>query len=152
MARRRRSSRRRAPRRRSSVRASRRGFMSGGMVSTVAGTLIGAAAAIGGGALLQTGANLAKVELPAIVKQYAPIAGAGVVAGLAALSKRWKDLTVPALVGGAAMVALGMFLKPKGAGAYNRLRGTGAGNVAGVLNGARGAGNVGRVINMAAVA
>lgn len=137
-------------RRRSFTRAAgpRAGFAS---VPLLVGTVIGAGAAIGSGVLLQMAANAAKFELPQAVKDYAPLAGAGVVAGLAMLAPKWKALTMPALIGGAAVVALNMFLSrntPPAAKGYYRL--TGSGNVARTINATSGAGNVARTINASA--
>ena len=91
-------------------------------------------------------ADAAKVQLPPAVKQFAPLAGAGVVYGLTMLAPGFKKLATPALIGGAAVLALQMFMAKKngGAGAYNRL--AGAGNVSRVLNAPVGAGNVARVL------
>jgi hypothetical protein len=154
MARRRRYAAPAAPRatrrRRSFTRSAgpRAGFAS---IPLLVGTVIGAGAAIGSGVLLQMGANAAKFELPQVVKDYAPLAGAGVVAGLAMLAPKWKALTMPALIGGAAVVALNMFLSrntPPAAKGYYRLNG--AGNVARTINATSGAGNVARTINAVA--
>ena len=133
-------------RRRTASRAGRRGSAP---VATVAGIALGGAAAIGGAALLTMAANAAKFDLPQIVKDFAPIAGAGAVAGLAALAPKFRALTMPALIGGVAVVMLHKF-GTKGAGSYHRLRG--AGNVARVLaSNVNGAGNVARVLAANAV-
>lgn len=149
---RRRRSARRGPsrRRRGAVRSGRRGFASlGGLI----GIPVGMAAALGGAAVLGMAANAAGKPLPQIVKDYAPLAGAGVVAGLAYLAPKFRNLTVPALIGGALALGLQMYAAKKagGAGAYNRLRGSGA--VARVLgSGATGAGAVARVLGANAAA
>lgn len=154
MARRRRRTRSRraappaAPRRRRTrrssggIRAGRAGFATlPGMI----GIVVGAASAIGGATLLQMGANAAKVQLPQAVKDFAPLAGAGVIAALAMLAKR-PDWTMPALIGGGLVTLLNKFVTPAGAGAYYRLRG--AGNVQRALtNDMRGAGSVQRVLS-----
>ncbi len=129
-------------------RTSRRGK---GLIAPIAGTVLGASAAVGAAALLNLAASATKIQLPAVVKDYAPIAGALVVAGLATQAKQFKTLARPALIGGVAMVALQMWLKSRmgagyhGAGRYNKL--SGAGNVSRVLgNMPSGSGNVARVI------
>lgn len=141
-----------APRRRRTARRGGSRAYAGGRrgsapVAMIAGLGIGAASAIGGAALLAKAAQMANVQLPDVVKQFAPIAGAGVVAGLSRLSPKFKGVAVPALIGGALVVAAAMFM-PKAAGNYRLLRG--AGNVARSLtNGARGAGNVARSLTAA---
>lgn len=129
--------------RRANTRAGRAGMAP---VNMLAGTVIGAGAAVGAAALLNTAAQAAGKELPQVVRDYAPIAGALVVAGLSRLAPKFRGLTMPALIGGAAVVGLNMLLARRGAGAYNRLRG--AGNVARALtgNGVAGAGNVARTL------
>lgn len=147
--RRRTRSRKSAPKRRR--RASRKGST---LVEGIAGTALGASAAIGGAAVLNMAANAAKVDLPQAVKDYGPLVGAGVVAGLTQVDKRFKKLAVPALIGGGLVFVLNKYLMNKagsgryGAYGYNRLRG--AGNVAGTLNAPRGAGNVSDVLNTTA--
>lgn len=147
MARRRRYFRRKASatptRRRRSLRSGQRGTAGvGGLV----GVGIGAASAIGGAALLGMAAQAAKIELPQVVKDFAPMAGAGVIAVLGRLSPKWRSLAIPALVGAAAITAFQKFVAPRmaGAGAYNRLRG--AGNVARLMGTPAGAGNAARVL------
>lgn len=149
----RRSARRGARRRRGAVRAGRRGFMSLGALGGLAGVPVGLAAALGGAAVLNMAANMAGKPLPQVVKDYAPLAGAGVIAGLAYLAPKFRNLTVPALIGGAIGVALQMYAAKKagGAGAYSRLRGAGA--VQRVLtNSPRGASGVARVLTANAAA
>lgn len=144
MARRRRSSRRRAPaRRRTSTRSSRRGSAP---VNLLVGTTLGAAAAIGSAVLVNRAAAMAGQTLPPIAQRFAPLVGAGAVAALAAVAPKFKTLTMPALIGGAAVMALDWFMarnNTPAAGAYRRL--AGAGNVARTLA-PNGAGNVARTL------
>lgn len=141
-ARRRRSTRRAPSRRRRSVRSGQRGSASVGLL---AGLPLGFAAATGGAALLNMAAGFAGVQLPQVVKDYAPLAGAAVVYGLTRLTPKFRNLGTPALLGGALALGLQMWAASRaGAGSYGRLRGSGA--VARVLGNPNGAGAVARVL------
>lgn len=151
MARRRRHAAPAAPRRRRTFHRAgnpRRGMALVPML--VAGT-IGAAAATGAGALTNALAQKFEINLPQAVKDYAPIAGAGVAALLESLTPRFRSLVIPTVVGGIAVQALSTWLTskpPVSAKGYYRL--PGAGNVARTVNAMSGAGNVARTINAAA--
>jgi len=143
--------RRRSTRRRSSGAGRRRASSRAGFaaIPLLAGATIGGAAAIGGGVFTQMAANLAKFELPQVVKDFAPIAGGALIAGITYMVPKFRNLTIPTLVGAGAVTVLNMLLA-RNTGAkgyqyypalgYNRLRGSG--NVARTLNAQRGAGNV----------
>lgn len=164
MARRRRKSRRRtaaAPtRRRTSRRRAPRGAGRRGstVLAPIVGTVIGAGAALGLGGLTSMalaairGKDKPPTETEKTIAEFAPLVGAGVIAGLGFLVPKYKAMTMSAVIGAALVFALGKYqASQKGAGYYHAARGynqlRGAGNVARVLNSPAGAGNVARVLN-----
>jgi hypothetical protein len=124
----------------------------------VVGTAIGAGAALGTGALVAQLLSMTRkagtppTETEKTVIEYAPLVGAGAVAALGMVAKKFKLLTMPALIGGALYFALMKYKDSKaaapkgyiGAGRYPLLQG--AGNVSRTIN-MQGAGSVQRVLN-----
>jgi len=154
---RRRSTRRRAAPRRRARGAGRRGSTA---IAPIVGTVIGAGAAIGLGALTSMAIKAIRAkgkpasETEKTVAEYAPLVGAGVMAGLGYFVPKYKPLMMPAVIGAALVFALGKYQASKakaeaGAGyyaarGYNQLRG--AGSVARTLMAPSGAGSVARVL------
>lgn len=141
-----------APRRRRTFRRAGNPRRGAALVPMLAGGVIGAAAATGAGALTNALAEKFNVALPQAVKDYAPVAGAGVVALISWLTPKWRALVMPAVVGGVAVQALSSWLANRTAPAKGYYRLAGAGNVARTLNAPEGAGNVARVLNATAAA
>lgn len=102
--------------------------------------LIGAGTGIGLTALTVQALNALKIQIPAPLQMATPFLGAAALygIGMATRNQLAKRLTVPALVGSAAVMLLNHFAgKANGAGAY-RLRGSGASAARATLPDARG--------------
>ena len=153
---RRRSTRRAPTRRRRARGAGRKGTAA---LAPIVGTVIGAGAAIGLGALTSMALKAIRAkdkpasETEKTVAEYAPLVGAGVMAGLGYFVPKYKPLMMPAVIGAALVFALGKYqaskAKTEAAGyyaarGYNQLRG--AGSVARTLTAPSGAGSVARVL------
>lgn len=118
---------------------------------------VGAVAAAGTGALLNWGLNKFAIDVPQPVRDSLPAAGAALLAGLEAISKKTRSAAIPTLLGGLLGAAMIFGVKymagakgyRRSAGAYNRLRGSG--NATRALNAAApGAGNAARALSMVA--